>query len=228
MNYTKNYYVFVVLCFQPVQAHMIIIIHPGSLNLRIGRASDVNPHRILNAIARRRKPLGKVYRDTVLPGTVLKVSWISKHHFRRHSMQYHCDTIESYFHVYLLQSKELVQELEDCRLQISHTLQSCLQSDGRRRYATPPQQISAFNRRSTPEVLDSTIKSYYNPTDLDVVIGDDVIKLNPNGDFNLHFPIRRGDFNLHGGVGGSVTAVIADLQEIWEYVLKNHLKIPLR
>lgn len=55
---------------------MIIIIHPGSLNLRIGRASDVNPHRILNAIARRRKPLGKVYRDTVLPGSVIKVRMI--------------------------------------------------------------------------------------------------------------------------------------------------------
>lgn len=127
-----------------------------------------------------------------------------------------------------MQSKELVQELEDCRLQISHTLQSCLQSDGRRRYATPPQQISAFNRRSTPETLDTNKEPYYNPTDLDVVIGDDVIKLNPNGEFNLHFPIRRGDFNLHGGVGGSVTAVIADLQDIWEHVLQTHLKIPLR
>lgn len=52
---------------------MIIIIHPGSLNLRVGRASDLHPHRILNAIARRRKPLGKVYRDTVLPGSVIKV-----------------------------------------------------------------------------------------------------------------------------------------------------------
>lgn len=130
--------------------------------------------------------------------------------------------------IYYFQSKELVQELEECRLQISHTLQSCLQSDGRRRYATPPQQISAFNRRSTPEVLNNTVKSYYNPTDLDVIIGDDVAKLNPNGDFNLHFPIRRGDFNLHGGVGGSMTAVIADLQAIWEHVLKTHLKIPLR
>lgn len=59
--------------FQQVQAHMIIIIHPGSLNLRMGRASDVNPHRILNAIARRRKPNGKIYRDTALPGTVIKV-----------------------------------------------------------------------------------------------------------------------------------------------------------
>lgn len=69
---------------------------------------------------------------------------------------------------------------------------------------------------------------YYNPTDVDVIIGDDVVTLNPNGDFNLHLPIRRGDFNLHGGVGGSITAIIADLQEIWEYVLKNYLNIPLR
>lgn len=175
---------------------MIIIIHPGSLNLRIGRASDINPHRILNVIARRRKPQGKVYRDTVLPGTVIK-------------------------------SKELVQELEDCRLQISHTLQSCSQSDGRRRYATPPQQISAFNRRSSPEILDATIHPYYNPGDLDIVIGDDAMKLSPNGDFNLHFPIRRGDFNLHGGVGGSTSAVLADLQTIWEHVLRRNLKIPL-
>lgn len=126
------------------------------------------------------------------------------------------------------QSKELVQELEGCRLQISHTLQSCLQSDGRRRYATPPQQISAFNRRSSPEILNDTVKPYYNPPDLDAIIGDDVVTLNPNGDFNLHFPIRRGDFNLHGGVGGSITAIIADLQEIWEHVLRTHLNIPLR
>lgn len=56
---------------------MIIIIHPGSLNLRIGRASDLNPHRILNAIARRRKPGGTVYRDTVLPPTIAKVYFLT-------------------------------------------------------------------------------------------------------------------------------------------------------
>lgn len=64
---------------------MIIIINPGSLNLQMGRASDVNPHRILNAIARRRKPHGNVYRDTVLPGSVIKVCILfnsHKHPFR--------------------------------------------------------------------------------------------------------------------------------------------------
>lgn len=59
---------------QQVQAHMIIIIHPGSLNLRIGRASDLNPHRILNVIARRRKPGGGIHRDAVLPPSIVKVS----------------------------------------------------------------------------------------------------------------------------------------------------------
>lgn len=122
----------------------------------------------------------------------------------------------------------MIQELEDCRLQISHTLQSCLQSDGRKRYATPPQQISAFNRRSAPEILDSNLQPYNLAEGQDIVIGDDVTQLDPNGDFNLHFPIRRGDFNLHGGVGGSMTAILTDLHEIWEFVLKTHLKIPLR
>ena len=33
----------------------VIIIHPGSLYLRVGRASDPNPKKMLHAIARRRK-----------------------------------------------------------------------------------------------------------------------------------------------------------------------------
>lgn len=176
---------------------MIIIIHPGSLNLRMGRASDLNPVRITNAIARRRKACGKIHRDTVLPPSVSKPG------------------------------KELVQELEDCRLQISHTLQSCLQSDGRRRYPTPPQQIAAFNRRATPEVIDTSVQPYLSIKE-DTVIGDNVLELDPNGEFNVHFPIRRGDFNLHPGVGGSMTSVLADLQEIWEYVLRYHMSVDLK
>lgn len=61
-----------------------------------------------------------------------------------------------------------------------------------------------------------------------MIIGDDVVHLNPNGQFNLHFPIRRGDLNIHGNVGGSLTAVIADLQTIWEHVLQKNLNINLR
>lgn len=53
---------------------MIIVIHPGSFNLRIGRASDLNPHRMLHAVARLRKPGGLVYADQFLPPAVPMVS----------------------------------------------------------------------------------------------------------------------------------------------------------
>lgn len=56
---------------------------------------------------------------------------------------------------------------------MSHTLQSCLQSDGSRRYATPPQQIAAFNRRSQPEVLGDSGGEWVK-VEGDVVIGNDV------------------------------------------------------
>lgn len=86
---------------EQVHAKSIIVIHPGSLNLRIGRASDLNPLTTLHAIARRRLPGGIQYRDSFLPERV---------------------------------DPNLIQELEEARLAVSHTLQSCLQSDGRRRY----------------------------------------------------------------------------------------------
>lgn len=45
--------------------------------------------------------------------------------------------------------------MEDSRLQASHMLQSSLQSNGDRRYATPPQQIAAYNRNSVPKYKDN-------------------------------------------------------------------------
>lgn len=129
------------------------------------------------------------------------------------------------FDVTLFQTRDLTDLLEDVRLQVSHAVQSCLQSDGRRRYATPPQQIAAFNRRSEPQNVEvpSTNNVIGTPRwikpETDVVIGDDVLRLDPSLDFNIHFPYRRGEFNVHSGPGGSVSAIIADLEAIWGYLL---------
>ncbi|KDR14149.1 actin-related protein 8 isoform X4 [Zootermopsis nevadensis] len=183
-------------CAEQIQAQTIIVIHPGSLYLRIGRASDLNPHTLLHVVARRRLPSGALHHDTFLPQQVPK-------------------------------TKELVQGMEDSRLQVSHTLQSCLQSDGRRRYATPPQQIAAFNRRSSPEVISSSGGEWIKP-DGDVVVGDEVLYLNAGQDFNIHFPYQRGDLYVHSGPGGSITAVLANLETIWTWAIRHRLEIPLR
>lgn len=162
----------------------------------MGRASDVNPCSILNAIARKRKPNGIKYQDSFLPPLVPK-------------------------------TKELTQAMEESRLQVSHTLQSCLQSDGRRRYATPPQQIAAFNRRSMPEIQSSNGNDWVKKTQ-EIIVGDDILTLNPDEDYNIHFPYKRGELNVHSGPGGSLRSVIADLKNIWEFVLIEKLNIPLR
>ncbi|KAI4488931.1 PREDICTED: actin-related protein 8 [Polistes canadensis] len=183
-------------CAEQIQAQTIIIIHPGSMYLRMGRASDLNPCTLLNAVARKRLPGGVEYKDGFLP-------------------------------VLVPRTKELTQTMEESRLHVSHTLQSCLQSDGRRRYATPPQQIAAFNRRSNPEVL-SPSKTEWTKTDKDIIVGDDILSLNPEDHFNIHFPYKRGELNVHSGPGGSLKAVMADLKTIWEYVLTEKMNIPLR
>lgn len=183
-------------CAEQIQAQTIIIIHPGSMYLRMGRASDLNPCTILNAVARKRLPGGLEYKDSLLPSAIPR-------------------------------TKELTQAMEESRLQVSHTLQSCLQSDGRRRYATPPQQIAAFNRRSNPEIS-SPCSVEWIKTDKDVVVGDDVLSLNPDDNFNIHFLYRRGELNIHSGPGGSLRSVMANLKTIWEYVLTEKMDIPLR
>lgn len=74
--------------------------------------------------------------------------------------------------------------MEEARLTVSHTLQSCLQSDGRRRYATPPQQIAAFNRRSQPELQGTTGGEWMTPEN-DIIVGNEVVLIFNN--VNIYF-----------------------------------------
>lgn len=67
--------------------------------------------------------------------------------------------------------------MEDSRLQASHMLQSSLQSNGDRRYATPPQQIAAYNRNSVPQCNDTLMQPPFEPlpNSIDTIFGEKVI-----------------------------------------------------
>ena len=49
--------------------------------LRMGRASDLNPCTMLNAVARKRLPGGLEYKDSLLPQAVPRVSCFCKWYF---------------------------------------------------------------------------------------------------------------------------------------------------
>lgn len=74
-----------------------------------------------------------------------------------------------------LKDREAVQELEECRLKVSHILQSSLMSDGSRRFATPPQQIAAYNKRLQPAQEETAEPSPpWVHSDKDFIVGDEV------------------------------------------------------
>lgn len=52
--------------------------------------------------------------------------------------------------------------------------------------------------------------------------------MNPTDSYSIHWPIRRGQLNIHSGPGGSLTAVLADLQTIWSHAVHKLLEIPLK
>jgi len=52
--------------------------------------------------------------------------------------------------------------------------------------------------------------------------------VNPKDGFQLSWPMKRGRLNIHDKAGGSLTAVLADLEAIWSAVIYSQLQIPTK
>ena len=76
----------------------------------------------------------------------------------------------------------------------------------------PPTQdrIAEFNSNIEPEPVEVAEDSRYLERREDVVVGDDILRIPQSTiqNYNLHFPFRRGDLNLHSDVGGSLTSIL--------------------
>ncbi|KAH8420235.1 hypothetical protein KR009_007941, partial [Drosophila setifemur] len=192
---------------QPLEAPKIIVIHPGSQHLRIGRAADLNPLTLLHGVAYRRRRLEGdwPYHDPLLPPL---------------------DNINP---------ARLQVEFEEQRLAVSRILQHCVVDEQNRlRVATPPQQLAHFNRSSMAEKIlpPSGVPDEHPWLDRDapVLFDDQILRLSAFDarDYDIHFPIKRGELNVHKEKGGSLQATLQHLERIWAYALEVRLKIPLR
>ena len=54
------------------------------------------------------------------------------------------------------------------------------------------------------------------------------VYVSPSDGYDVHWPLVRGHLNVHPGPGGSLTAVLADLEAIWGHVINKQLEIPLK
>ncbi|CAJ1055577.1 Actin-related protein 8 [Xyrichtys novacula] len=94
----------------------------------------------------------------------------------------------------------------------------------------PLQEARAYNCQIRPAVLDSTTRVRWTNTahHPSFLVGEEAIFVNPNDCYDIHWPIMRGQLNIHCGPGGSLTAVLADLETIWSHTIQKQLDIPLK
>ena len=52
--------------------------------------------------------------------------------------------------------------------------------------------------------------------------------MRPGDHYNLHWPIRRGRFNIHNNLGGTLSAIMQDLEDLWSMAIEKYLDIPIK
>jgi len=174
----------------------VIVLQPGSLWLRLGRGTEASPVKVLHAVARWRGQRGGAHQDNLL----------------------------------LPQAKldaRTWKTLDDARLQVLQALGRATRPDGTRRNPPGSSRVTELNSTVTGEKVDgaSGDTGRTDGENEEVVVGDDVLTLDPALPYNIHFPFRRGDLNTHSGIGGSLTSILVDLQDIWTRSIEKHLNI---
>lgn len=183
---------------EPVSGNSIVVIHPGSLYLRLGKASDTFPVTIPHCIARRHSIPTK-----------------QKHH--EDAWLVRPETHHSELMAQQVQGLNGAQEMLLSRPTTSSAL----------RRPTRLDQLADFNKLSRADV--SEVMSSLHWTSLrhspSYLVGQEALYVKPNDGYDLHWPMRRGCLNVHKNIGGTLSAVVQDIEDIWLTALRNYLKI---
>ncbi|XP_051964276.1 actin-related protein 8 [Xyrauchen texanus] len=185
---------------EQIQANFIVVIHPGSRTLRIGRATDTQPISVPHVIARRHKQPGQPRNED------------------------QCFLREG------LNSADSTDQRQNGLKMVDQAIWSKKMSNGVRRTPVSAEQARLYNRQIRPAVLDPDSKVKWTNTthQPEYLIGEEALYLNPTDCYSIHWPISRGRLNIHSGLGGSLTAVLLHLENIWSHTIHKLLEIPLK
>ncbi|KAL5014598.1 hypothetical protein ScPMuIL_008868 [Solemya velum] len=185
---------------EPVQPGTIVIINPGSRNLRIGRASDAFPLTIPHCVAWRKRD--------------------NKEPFDSQPLFCRPECLHS----------ESKKQLKEGLKQSEEALLTRQTSSGDYRQPTSYKQLLSFNNSVRPERTNVICPQKWTNTDKKTpfFIGEEALYIHNTEKFVLHWPIRRGRLNLHKGPGGTLSSILSDLEAIWSTALQARLEIPLK
>lgn len=181
---------------EPIQTATVVIIHPGSLNLRLGRASDTYPVTVPHCIARRSSHTQQKPEP-----------WICRPEYQHGDAK-------------ALQKYGLKQAEE--------AIASRPTSTGEYRQPTSQKLIFSYNNNARGQVTDVICPQKWTDKQQDCLIGEEALHIKPGDRYQVHWPMRRGRLNLHDGPGGTLTAVLEDIETLWSIAIQTHLDIPIK
>ncbi|KAL7827600.1 hypothetical protein SRHO_G00333180 [Serrasalmus rhombeus] len=185
---------------EQIQTNFVVVIHPGSQSLRIGRATDTLPVTVPHVVARRHKlPSQSRYEDPRLIREGLN-------------------------------RPESGEQRQNGLKMVDQAIWSKKMSNGARRTPVSAEQARVYNRQIRPAVLDPNSRLKWTNTthQPEYLVGDEALHVNPTDCYSIHWPICRGQLNVHSGPGGSLSAVLADVETIWSHAVQKLLEIPLK
>ena len=185
---------------EPIQGSTIVVIHPGSSILQLGRATDHFPQSIPHVIARR-------VIDDNLPQE-------QEHSLCRNGIK-HDESDDKRNHGFK-SSKNFVQAM---RL-------TC----GKRKPKVTSSEVAAYNNQVHPVSIEGEDNvSWTDFSSLpDFLIGDQVLTLHSSAPYNVRWPYALGQLNINDGVGGSSTSVAEDIETLWGHAIETYLNIPIK
>ena len=187
---------------EPIEGSTIIVIHPGSSMLQLGRATDHQPQSIPHVIARR-----MLNEDIAME---------QEHPLYRVGIM-HEESDEKRAHGF----KSAKNFINTARLQ-----------HGKKKPKVTHADVATYNSQVHPafvEVGSETATSWTDYSALpEFFIGEPVLSLPSNAPYFCKWPYANGQLNVNEGVGNSLTSIAADLETLWGSAIETHLNIPLK
>ncbi|XP_065066274.1 actin-related protein 8-like [Rhopilema esculentum] len=186
---------------EPIQGTTIVVLHPGSSTLQLGRATDHFPQSLPHVIAYRCKEDGAF--------CVKETNSLIRNGI------WHPDS----------------EEKRQGALQATNQLINAMRvSFGYRRPHISIAQIASFNNKVIPDTIQGESGVCWSDVseNPEILIGEQAQYLDPNAPYETTWPIRNGTLNIHNGIGGSLSSVSSKLETLWSLAIQMFLDIPAK
>ncbi|SCV70520.1 BQ2448_1914 [Microbotryum intermedium] len=210
----------------------IIVIHPGSSCLRIGRASDAFPLTVPNVLARRTRPgttPRKPYQPPVVPAFDSIKSTSNRQGHNNDDGDEGEDEVDELDKGAATADGDTLDPLSAKIASVRTTLRARMRAYKLRGQGNGNRQASDYNQtvkaEETDEFNDPDEIEWTDVGQEDVFVGEKALRIaNPGAaGFVLRRPFDRGQFNTNGYV--SSQELLGDIETIWLKTLEDELEI---